>query len=104
MVELKQVTLSITDVPAKKVPNGMWFDVQHVLQAHGLHPESYQVIDALVQLVRHTSVEKGGRLERDGHIDHADIPDLMDAWYCTDCRRERFEPEHDDCYMREMKR
>ena len=90
----EKVTLTLSaplGVPARQVPNGLWFDVLKVLQAHGLHPEPHEVVTALTRIVRHTPVDSGGRLLPDGQVDNDDIPDLGASWYCTTCRRDVYD-------------
>ena len=98
----EKVTLTLSaplGVPAKRVPNGLWFDVLHVLRAHGLDPEAHEVVSAVVRIVRHTPAEKGGRLLDDGRVDNSDYEDLPDSWYCVRCGRDQYtedaRAEHD---------
>lgn len=99
LTEPVTIRLSLTNTPARKVPNGLWFDVLAVLRAHGLDPEAMEVVAAMNRIVRHTDVERGGRLRPDGSIDNDDLPDLGPSWYCRlhgqDMWTQEAKSEHD---------
>lgn len=79
------LTLRPTSVPARQIPAGMWIDVLAVLRAHGLEASPTEVTRALSRIARHTPVDDGGRLRKDGSIDTTDYPHLEPSWFCSSC-------------------
>lgn len=87
------ITVRPMNVPAKKLPVGLWIDVLTVLRAHGLDPSPTEVTSALSRIVRHTPVEQGGRLLADGRVDTSDYPDLAPSWFCKECHVDSYSDE-----------
>lgn len=79
------ITIRHTNIPARQLPAGLWIDVLAVLKAHGLDAAPSEVTSALSLIVRHTPVDKGGRLLPDGEVDTSEWPDMPQSWYCTRC-------------------
>lgn len=87
------LTIRTTNVPAKKIPAGLWIDVLDVLRAHGLDAAPSEVTSALARIARHTPVEQGGRLLPDGRVDTSDYPDLEPSWFCAHCYVDSYSAE-----------
>lgn len=82
------ITLRRTGVPARNLPAGLWIDVCDVLKAHGLDAAPSEVVSALSLVVRHTRVERGGRLLPDGRVDNDDLTGAEPSWFCVTCHRD----------------